>query len=389
MSFTRISEIGETGLIERLAAIVRPTEAFATGITKGIGDDCAVLKISDGKVQVATTDLLIENIHFDLLTAPMRHLGAKALSSNVSDVCAMNATPLYALVSIGLSGKISVEMAEEFYRGLADAAKKYGVAIIGGDTSASTSGFVISVTVIGETKEPRITYRSGAKAGDLICITGDLGGAFAGLKILMRERGLMLENQQPDGSIDTSAYTPDFGDYTAAVERHLLPKARLDIVRLLESKGVVPTSMIDISDGLSSELKHLCKASDVGAVIEENLIPVSGEVRAVAAEFEDDGINYALFGGEDYELLFTLAPADAEKLFSGGNVDVKVIGKITAADAGIKLIDVYGQEFNLTEQAGFDHFEPKSSAGATDDAAGELDEDGEDLWGNAEESEMD
>ncbi len=354
MSFTRVSDVGEFGLIDRLHRIVAPTEKKLPSLKKGIGDDCAVIALPNAKAQVVSTDLLLEQIHFDLLTTPMEHLGAKAISVNVSDVCAMNALPLYATISVALSEKISVEMMESLYKGARSAAEKYGIAIVGGDTSASTAGLVISVTVVGEADAEKLSYRNGAKVGDLICLTGDVGRSFAGLKILMRERQLMVEFYRDNPDAKAVDFEPDIEGYEKVVEKHLLPSARLDIVRYFAEKNIVPTSMIDVSDGVGSELKHLCKQSDVGALIEENKLPILSEAREVADEFEDDALTYALFGGEDYELLFTINPKDLDELTA--NFDIAIIGEIKPKDFGVKLRDMYGHEEDLSQYAGFQHF---------------------------------
>lgn len=359
MSFTHISQIGEFALIDRIATIIKPTEPFLRTLKKGIGDDCAVIELPNGKLQVVSTDLLIEHIHFDLLTTPMSHLGAKAISVNVSDICAMNAKPLYATISIGLSNKISVEMVEALYDGAARVAKQYGIAIVGGDTSASTAGLVICVTITGEVDADKITYRSGAKVGDLICVTGDVGRSFAGLKVLMRERQIMLDTLAENPDMDQSSYKADLSEYQTVIEKHLLPKARVDVVNFFHQVGLVPTSMIDISDGVSSELKHLCKQSNTGAIIEESKIPILSETREVCDEFEDDGITYALFGGEDYELLFTISPNDLDKLSQFK--DIHVIGTVLPASQGIKMRDLFGTDIDLQNTSGFQHFTEPSS----------------------------
>ncbi len=354
MSFTRISEIGEFALIDRLATLIQQTESQLSTLKKGIGDDCAVIELPNGKLQVISTDLLIEQIHFDLLTTPLEHLGAKAISVNVSDICAMNAKPLYATMSIGLSNNISVEMVEQIYDGAARVAKQYGVAIVGGDTSASITGLVISVTIVGEVDADKITYRSGAKSGDFICITGDVGRSFAGLKVLMRERQVMLETFAENPDMDKSTYKADLSEYQKVIEKHLLPKARVDVVKFFHEAGIVPTSMIDVSDGVSSELKHLCRHSHTGALIEESKLPILSETREVSDEFEDDGTTYALFGGEDYELLFTLSPKDLDKL--SAFKDVHIIGKMLDASNGIKMRDLFGTDIDLQNTSGFQHF---------------------------------
>ncbi|MFN3561325.1 MAG: thiamine-phosphate kinase [Chloroherpetonaceae bacterium] len=395
MSFTRISEIGEFGLIDRLAVLVRPTESQLSTLKKGIGDDCAVIELPNGKLQVISTDLLIEQIHFDLLTTPLEHLGAKAISVNVSDICAMNAKPLYATMSIGLSNSISVEMIEQVYKGASNVAKQYGIAIVGGDTSASVTGLVISVTIVGEVDADKITYRSGAKVGDLICVTGDLGRSFAGLKVLMRERQTMLDLFAENPDMDKSTYKPDFSDYQVVIEKHLLPKARVDAVKFFHEVGLVPTSMIDVSDGTGSELKHLCRNSQTGALIEESKLPILSETREVSDEFEDDATTYALFGGEDYELLFTISPNDFDKLSLFK--DVHIIGKVLDASSGVKMRDLFGTDIDLQNTSGFQHFAEEQGFFENNDDAHDHDEhnhnthehnghhhnrhDDEDIWG--------
>ncbi|ACF13691.1 thiamine-monophosphate kinase [Chloroherpeton thalassium ATCC 35110] len=372
MTFTKISEIGEFGLIEKISAIASQTESQMNSLKKGIGDDCAILEFSDTEYQVVTTDLLIEQIHFDLLTTPMEHLGAKAISVNVSDICAMNALPTYAVVSIALSEKLSVEMVESLYKGMSNAAKEYGLAIVGGDTSASTAGLVISVTIVGKVKKEKVARRSTAKPGDVVCVSGVLGGSHAGLKVLMRERKLMLDNLKEDGSVDEN-YRPEIADYQDAVSRHLLPKARLDIVRLFERRGIVPTAMIDISDGLASEIKHICKESKTGAIIEENKFPIMSHARHVADEFEEEATTYALYGGEDYELLFTLSPEDAEKLQETD--DVKIIGEIKPEAYGVVMLDMFAREIDLRKVTGYQHFaQPSDESEADEDVWGEDDD---------------
>jgi len=381
MSFTRVSEIGEFDLIARLHQIVQPTEKQLSTLKKGIGDDCAVIDLQNGKYQVISTDLLLEHIHFDLLTTPLEHLGAKAISVNVSDICAMNATPLYATVSVALSEKISVEMMSSLYKGMKEAAEQYHIAIVGGDTSASTAGLVICVTVVGEVEKDKLTYRHGASVGDLICVTGDVGRSYSGLKVLMRERELMLQFLAENPDLPKESYKPDIAEYQKAIEKHLLPQARLDMVKLFAQMPLVPTAMIDISDGLGSEIKHICQQSGVGALLEESRIPILAEVREIASEFEDDALTYALFGGEDYELCFTIKPNDLPKLETVR--DISIIGRIQPKDFGIKLRDIYGHEEDLSQYSGFEHFaKPKSTQTEhTEEHTAHEHESDEDVWG--------
>ncbi|MDX2128830.1 MAG: thiamine-phosphate kinase [Chloroherpetonaceae bacterium] len=367
MSFTRISEIGEFGLIGKIHDQMKATEALTPRLTKGIGDDCAVVAITDERSMVISTDLLIEQIHFDLLTIPMEHLGAKALGVNISDICAMNAKPLYATISLGLSERQSVEMIEAFYTGLKNAAMQYGVSIIGGDTSASVSGMVISITVVGEAAPKKLSYRSGAKVGDRIFVSGDLGRSYAGLKVLMRERKLMMEAYEAGDASDAESLRellPDLKEYQSAIQKHLLPKARIDVVKLFEEQGIIPTAMIDVSDGLGSELKHLTRESGVGALIEETKIPILSETREISDEFEDDASVYALFGGEDYELLFTVNETDAKKL--EGIKEFAEIGSIYPKDFGTKMTDIFGESVDLMRSSGFQHFKNPEDSEADD-----------------------
>jgi thiamine-monophosphate kinase len=354
MPFKPISEIGEFGLIKRLSAIAEPTLKNTPALIEGIGDDCAVYRTGGPSVQVATTDLLVEQVHFDLLTTPMHHLGSKAISVNVSDVCAMNALPEYALISISLPKNIPVEMVEQLYRGMAHAASRYGLAIAGGDTSSSPSGLTISVTMTGQVSEQRLALRRGARAGDMICVSGTLGGSAAGLKLLMRERAIMLELLRNNEPYDKDVMA-ELRDYSDAIRCHLLPEARIDMVRFFHEKEIVPTAMIDVSDGLTADLRHICRRSGTGAHIEEGRIPILAEARTIADELQDDALAWALAGGEDYQLLFTLPKeryGDIE-----GNREISVIGEILPEEEGILLTDLFGMTIDLEESAGgFDHF---------------------------------
>ena len=354
MSFKPISEIGEFGLIERLSAIAAPTLKNVPGIVEGIGDDCAVYRTGAESLQVATTDLLVEQVHFDLMTTPMHHLGSKAISVNVSDVCAMNALPEYALVSISVPRNMPVEMVEQLYAGMANAASRYGVAIAGGDTSSSPSGLTISVAMTGVTPEERLTLRKGARPGDMVCVSGSLGGSAAGLRLLMRERAIMLELLKNHEPYDKDVMA-ELREYSEAIRCHLLPEARIDMVRFFHEHEIVPTSMIDISDGLTGDLRHICRRSGVGAHIEEGRIPILSEARSIADEFQDDALTWALSGGEDYQLLFTLPKDRFDDI--DGNREISVIGEILPAEAGIHLTDIFGMTVDLDDSAGgFDHF---------------------------------
>lgn len=354
MSFKPISEIGEFGLIERLSAIAAPTLQNTPGIIEGIGDDCAVYRTGEPMLQVATTDLLVELVHFDLLTTPMHHLGSKAISVNVSDICAMNAVPRYALVSIAIPASMSVESIEELYKGMSHAASRYGLALAGGDTSSSPSGLVISVSMTGETTQERITLRQGARPGDMICVTGSLGGSTAGLKVLMRERAVMIELLRNNEPYDKDVMA-ELSEYTEVIRCHLLPEARLDIVRFFNEREIVPTAMIDLSDGLTSDLRHLCRRSNVGAHIEEGRIPIMAGTRAIADELQDDALSWALSGGEDYQLLFTVPKEQYDDI--SANRDISVIGTIKPPEEGLQLTDIYGLTIDLESAgSGFDHF---------------------------------
>jgi len=353
MPYTAISGIGEFGLIERISTLVEPTLLAVPELITGIGDDCAVFKPSAELVQVSTTDMLADQVHFDLLTTPLSHLGSKAISVNVSDICAMNAIPRYALIALAVPASFSVAMIEELYLGMSHTAKKYGLAIVGGDTSSSRSGLVISVTMIGEVSQKQLSYRSGAKPGELVCVTGSLGGAAAGLKLLMREKEIMLnyiENNEPY----SKNVMADLKQYSEAIQQQLLPSARLDIVRFFHSRNICPSSMIDISDGLSSDLQHICSRSKTGALIYERLIPIHSSTLQIANELQDDALTWALTGGEDYQLLFTLPKEEYQAM--NDNKEISVIGEITALEAGVQLCDLYGMKIDLTAIRGFDHF---------------------------------
>ena len=353
MPFKAIPEIGEFGLINKIAALAAPTLAAVPELLTGIGDDCAVFQPSAELLQVSTTDILAELVHFDLLTTPLKHLGSKAISVNVSDICAMNALPRYALISLAVPQSFPIAMIEELYIGMSHAAKEYGLAIAGGDTSASRSGLVISITIIGEVSPEQLTHRSGAKPGELLCVTGSLGGAAAGLKLLMREKEIMLnhiENNEPY----TKNVMADLKEYSEAIQQQLLPLARIDIVRYFHSKNIHPSSMIDISDGLSSDLKHICRKSNTGALIHENHLPIHSSTRRIADELQDDALTWALTGGEDYQLLFTI-PREKYQIIADTR-EISIIGEITDPESGVNLCDRYGMNIDLASISGFDHF---------------------------------
>jgi thiamine-monophosphate kinase len=318
---TEVSALGEFGLIDRLTKNIQLQNKSSV---KGVGDDAAV--IQPELSQVVTTDILIEGIHFDLVYTPLKHLGYKSIIVNLSDVYAMNAVPKQVLVSIAVSNRFSVEAIDEIYEGIALACSKYNVDLVGGDTTASPKGLIINVVAIGEQKKEKIVYRNGAKEGDLLCVSGDLGGAYMGLQILQREKHVFLN--APDASIELEG-----NDYI--VGRQLKPEARKDIVEYFETENIIPTSMIDISDGLSSEILHICRQSNVGCQLNESDVPIANETYNKALDFGIDPINCALSGGEDYELLFTIDKKDAEKIKP--HPDIAVIGEILDANLGVKL----------------------------------------------------
>jgi len=322
-SKTELSKLGEFGLIDHLTKNFKITHKSTI---RGIGDDAAVLEFKDGQV-VVTTDLLVEGVHFDLSYMPLKHLGYKAVIVNLSDVYAMNAEAKQITVSIAVSNRFPLEALEELYAGIEMAASIYGIDVIGGDTTSSTSGLLISVTAIGQAKKESIVYRNGAKPNDLLVVSGDLGGAYMGLQILEREKEVFKVN--PNNQ-------PDLDMYTYIIERQLKPEARKDIVKLLSDLDVKPTSMIDISDGLSSEIIHICKQSAVGCDLYEEKIPLDPQVISTCEEFNIDSTTIALNGGEDYELLMTIDQGDFPKIKA--NPNLTVIGYIKEKNAGMHLI---------------------------------------------------
>lgn len=333
-----IAEVGEFGLIDLL------TKDFPLrneSSRKGVGDDAAVLSYGDKEVLV-TTDLLLEGIHFDLRYVPLKHLGYKAAIVNFSDIYAMMGTPKQIVVSLGVSSRFTVDHIEELYSGIRLACDLYGVDLVGGDTSASVTGLVISVTCIGEGKKDEIVYREGAKPTDLICVSGDLGAAYMGLQLLERE------NRVAAGRKDQEPFQPDFAGKEYILERQLKPEARKDIVQMLKDKGIHPTSMMDVSDGLSSELLHICKASGVGCRVYEDRIPIDYQTACMAEEFNMNMVTAAMNGGEDYELLFTVPLTDNEKVEKLEGV--KVIGYVTDKDLGAAMITRDGQEMPIRAQ---------------------------------------
>ena len=320
---TEIEQLGEFGLIDHLT---KNFEIKNKNSVKGIGDDAAVVSF-DGKKALISTDLLLEGIHFDLAYTPLKHLGYKAIQVNLSDIYAMNGTASQVTVSIGLSSKFPLEAIEELYQGISIACEKYGVDLVGGDTSSSKQGLVISVTSIGYADEKDICYRDGANEGDLLCVSGDLGGAYIGLQLLEREKNIFLENPN---------IQPDLEGKDYIVERQLKPESRKDIVEALKLMKIKPTSMIDISDGLASEILHICKQSNKGCNLYEEKIPIDPMTYDTARDFGIDPTVSALNGGEDYELLFTIKQSDFEKIKN--NPDISIIGHITEASAGCNMI---------------------------------------------------
>ncbi|MGC8774395.1 MAG: thiamine-phosphate kinase [Chlorobaculum sp.] len=354
MSFKPISEIGEFGLIDQLAKLTAPSARRRPELIEGIGDDCAVWQSDESVVQVATTDILTEHVHFDLLTTPLHHLGSKAISVNVSDICAMNAMPDYALVSIAVPPKMPVEMVEELYKGINHAAEIYGLAIAGGDTSSSASGLFISISMTGTTTPELLTLRKGTSPGDLVCVTGTLGGSTAGLHLLQREKATMIEQMRNNEPYNKEVMA-ELQEYAEAIRSHLLPEARIDIIDFFSEEGIVPTAMIDISDGLAADLAHLCHRSGVGAKIDESKLPVLPEARAVAEEFQQDVFDWALTGGEDYQLLFTVPKKEYDLIAS--HRDITVIGEITEKEKGMMLTDIFGMTIDMADmKRGYDHF---------------------------------
>lgn len=335
MSRTEISKYGEFGLIKHL------TERFKNineSTIKGVGDDAAILDYKDKQILV-TTDLLLEGVHFDLVYVPLKHLGYKAAVVNFSDIYAMNGQPKQITVSLGVSRRFSVEDLEELYAGIEMACKAYGVDLIGGDTSASLTGLTISITCIGEAQKDKIVYRNGAKANDLICVSGDLGSAYMGLQLLEREKIVFSANSEAQ---------PDFEGKDYILQRQLKPEARKDIIKALADKGIVPTSMMDISDGLSSELMHICSQSNVGCRIYEDKIPINYQAAVMAEELNMNIVTAALNGGEDYELLFTVAMEDYDKIVTMDGVGI--VGHMTKPELGLHLVGREGEEIELRAQ---------------------------------------
>jgi len=332
---TELSDLGEFGLIEHLTKNIQHAQPSTV---RGVGDDAAVIDRGD-HYELVSTDLLVEGVHFDMSYTPLKHLGYKAIAVNVSDICAMNGVCEQVTVSIAASNRFSVEALEEVYEGMLTACKAYNVDLVGGDTSSSLSGLVISVTAIGRVAKDKIAYRSGAKENDLLCVTGDLGASYIGLQILEREKQIWKEN--PD-------VQPDLEGHDYVLERFLKPEARVDIIAALAEKDIIPTSMMDISDGLGSEVLHICKQSNCGAKVFEEKLPIDATTATQAKEFNIEPSLCAMNGGEDYELLFTVNQKDFEKV----NVmeGVHIIGHIADATEGAAVVYPRGEEIYIKAQ---------------------------------------
>jgi thiamine-monophosphate kinase len=336
---TEISSLGEFGLIDHLTKNI---ELQNVSSILGVGDDAAVID-HFGKQTVITTDLLIEGVHFDLTYTPLRHLGYKSVIVNLSDIYAMNAIPTQITLSLGFSNRFSVEALDEFYEGVYAACEKYGVDLIGGDTSSSQKGFIISVTAIGEVSPDKFIKRNTAQKGDLLCVSGDLGAAYVGLLFLEREKKIYMESP---------GVQPDLEGESYVIGKLLKPEARKDIIEFFAKEEIVPTAMMDISDGLSSEILHICKQSNLGCVLYEEKIPVAEEMKKAAYKFEIDPTACALSGGEDYELLFTIPQSEYDKLVL--NEQISVVGYMTDAEEGTHIITKGGSKHPITSQ-GWNH----------------------------------
>ena len=339
---TEIATLGEFGLIERLTKDIKLEN---TSTLKGVGDDCAVLDYKDKQVLV-TSDLLMEGVHFDLMYVPLKHLGYKAAMVNFSDVYAMNGWPRQLVVSMALSRRFKVEDIEQVYEGMKLACAHHHVDLVGGDTSTSLTGLALSLTCLGEGEKDKVVYRNGAGDTDLICVSGNLGAAYMGLQLLEREKAVYNQQFQ-EGKIQ-GEFHPDFSGQEYLLERQLKPEARRDIIERLNKAGVVPTAMMDISDGLSSELMHICRQSAMGCVVYEERLPIDYQTAVAAEQFNLNVSTCALNGGEDYELLFTVKLTDYEKVKEMD--DIRIVGHITKADTGLILVTRDGQELSLKAQ---------------------------------------
>jgi thiamine-monophosphate kinase len=340
---TEISSLGEFGLIDHLTKNIELQNASSI---VGVGDDAAVID-HFGKQTVITSDMLVEGVHFDLMYTPLKHLGYKSVIVNLSDIYAMNAAPTQIILNIAISNRFSLEAMDEFYEGVYAACERYGVDLVGGDTVSSQKGFIISVTAIGEVTPDKYVKRSTAKKGDLVCVSGDLGGAYVGLLFLEREKKIYLENSNIQPDLESEAYV---------IGRLLKPEARKDIIDFFEKENIVPTSMMDISDGLSSEILHISKQSNLGSIIYEEKLPIAEEMRNAAYKFQIDPTACALSGGEDYELLFTVAQNDYEKISL--YQDISVIGYMTESEKGTHIITKGGSTYPITAQ-GWNAFQKK------------------------------
>jgi thiamine-monophosphate kinase len=338
---TELEQLGEFGLIEKL------TKGFKQGKDStlfGIGDDAAVLEKSENEVTLISTDMLVEGVHFNMMYMPLKHLGYKSVVVNLSDIYAMNGIPEQITVSIAVSNRFPLEALEEVYEGIQKACEVYNVDLVGGDTTSSLTGLTISITAVGTAKKEDVVYRFGANDGDLLVVTGDLGAAFMGLQVLEREKEVYKTNPN---------IQPDLDGFDYLLERQLKPEARKDIIGFLKELEVKPTSMIDISDGLASEIFHICKASKVGCRVYDEKLPIDAKVSTTAIDFNLDPATAALNGGEDYELLFTVAQEDYDKI--KGNPHMTVIGHMVDKNSGLQLVDKQGALIDLKAQ-GWDHF---------------------------------
>ena len=337
---TDVNELGEFGLIEHLT---KNRKKYHSNVVSEIGDDTAV--IEEGEThKLITTDSLVEGIHFDLMYTPLKHLGYKSVIVNLSDIYAMNGTPKYIVLSLAFSSKYTVEALEAFYEGVYAACDKYNVDLVGGDMTSALKGMMVNITALGESPKENTVFRKGAQAGDLICVTGDLGGAYLGLQLLEREKQVFLKDKNAE---------PELEDYNYLVGRQLKPEARGDIIHMFKEAKFLPTSMIDISDGLASEIMHICKQSGSGALIEEAKIPLHAQTEKLAFDFSLDPTTCALSGGEDYELLFTAKEEDLEKVKYFN--DTSIIGEIKPSSEGVKLLSSGGKLHKMKAQ-GWKHF---------------------------------
>lgn len=352
-----ISSIGEFGLIRRIAGILGqtydsgedlPPPGSGDTLLRGISDDAAAFRPTPGKIQLLTTDMFVEGIHFDLTFTSPGHLGWKVMTANISDIAAMGGLPAFATVAISLPAKITVPMVEEFYEGIARSTRRFGYRVVGGDTTAASGNMTVSVAMTGETDEGKLLTRRGAVPGDYLCVSGHLGASFAGLRVLQREKARYLSSPG-----DRAGFSPNLEPYKAALEKHLMPAPRLDLVPLLTDRVRV-NAMIDISDSLASEVHHICEQSGTGAAVYERNLPLDGVTQQIASEFSESPTSYALHGGEEFELLFTLSDGEYEKL-EAMTADVTVIGRIQEKEKGIICVREQGESAPLP-RTGWDHF---------------------------------